>query len=48
MLNEAALAGVDKALAPLGVFINTTYLDVLPNGQAALRTNVKVIPSLVR
>ena len=38
----------DQALAPMGVFINTTDLDVLPNGQAALRTNVKVIPPLVR
>ena|GEM_PF-1681798 len=38
----------DQALAPMGVFINTTDLDVLPNGQAALRTNVKVIPALVR
>ena len=38
----------DSALAPMGVFINTTDLDVLPNGQAALRTNVKVIPPLVR
>lgn len=42
-------AGVGySALAPMGVFINTTDLDVLPNGQAALRTNVKVIPPLVR
>jgi len=38
----------DQALAPMGVFINTTDLDVLPNGHAALRTNVKVIPPLVR
>jgi hypothetical protein len=43
------VAGVgEQALAPMGVFINTTDLDVLPNGQAALRTNVKVIPPLVR
>ena len=38
----------DQALAPMGVFINTTDLDVLPNGHASLRTNVKVIPPLVR
>lgn len=44
---DAAAIG-DSALAPMGVFINTTDLDVLPNGQAALRTNVKVIPPLVR
>ena len=44
---DAAAVG-DSALAPMGVFINTTDLDVLPNGQAALRTNVKVIPALVR
>jgi hypothetical protein len=43
------VAGIgDQALAPMGVFINTTDLDVLPNGQASLRTNVKVIPPLAR
>ena len=72
VLNEAALAGVDQALAggaqtgrisvvavcytfgvdgqgvqllaPMGVFINTTDLSVMPEGVAALRTNVRVIP----
>ena len=38
----------EQALAPMGVFINTTDLDVLPNGHASLRTSVKVIPPLVR
>ena len=32
------------SLAPMGVFINTTDLSLLPNGNAALRTNLKVIP----
>lgn len=31
-------------VAPMGVFINTTDLSLLPDGNAALRTNVKVIP----
>lgn len=43
------VAGVgDQALSPMGVFINTTDLDVLPNGHAALKTNVRVIPPLAR
>ena len=40
--------GVDgdsfHSLAPMGVFINTTDMDVLPDGKAAFRTNVKFIP----
>ena len=32
------------SLAPMGVFINTTDMDVLPDGKAAFRTNVKFIP----
>lgn len=40
--------GVDgegvQSLAPMGVFINTTDLNVMPEGVASLRTNVKVIP----
>lgn len=72
LLNNAALAGLDEALAkgaksgrvnvvavcyqfgvdgdrfhslaPLGVFINTTDMDVTPDGKAAFRTNVKFIP----
>jgi hypothetical protein len=71
-LNEAALAGVEQAiaggaqtgrvsvvavcymfgspaggalqLAPMGVFINTTDLSMLPDGNAALHTKYKVIP----
>lgn len=35
------------SLAPLGVFINTTDMDVLPDGKAAFRTNVKFIPPTV-
>lgn len=73
VLNEAALAGVEQAiaggaqtgrvsvvavcyvygaatdgaaptLAPMGVYINTTDLNVLPDGVAALSTKYKVIP----
>lgn len=36
--------GASPTLAPMGVFINTTDLNVLPDGNAALRTRVKVIP----
>lgn len=40
--------GVDgdslHSLAPMGVFINTTDMDVLPDGKAAFRTNFKFIP----
>lgn len=32
------------SLAPMGVFINTTDMDVLPDGKAAFRTNFKFIP----
>lgn len=32
------------SLPPMGVFINTTDMDVLPDGKAAFRTNVKFIP----
>lgn len=76
VLNEAALSGVDQALAggaqtgrisvvavcysygldgreiqslaPMGVFINTTDLNVLPEGVASLRTSVKYIPPAER
>ena len=40
--------GVDgdalHSLSPMGVFINTTDMDVLPDGKAAFRTNFKFIP----
>lgn len=32
------------SLAPLGVFINTTDMDVTPDGTPAFHTNVKFIP----
>ena len=72
VLNDAALAGVDQALAggaqtgrisgvavcymyetqdgrtstlaPMGVYMNTTDLNVLPDGKAALHTRYRIVP----
>lgn len=42
--------GVDgdsmHSLAPMGVFINTTDMDVLPDGKAAFHTNIKFVPAV--
>jgi hypothetical protein len=72
VINSAALAGVDQALAggaqtgrisvvavcytyetvdgrpsalaPMGVYMNTTDLNVLPDGKAALHTRYRIVP----
>ena len=43
-LNDAGV----HALTPMGVFINTTDMDVTADGKAALHTNVRYVPPLDR